>query len=88
MPSVCRAIFDGRSKAEVSGEDLRSEQLALRFLGGGGVLSPAAAMMGAEIFCAGGVTTLARFFVDATRSSSNADEPDSIDGLIFNKWFE
>ena len=76
-PSLCRAILEGRSKAEVSGEDLRSEQLALRFLGGGGVLSP-----GAVIFGAGGVTTLARFFVDATRSSSNADGPDGKVGLI------
>ena len=50
LPSVCpRAILEGRSKADVSGEDLKSE-LALRFLGGGGVLSPAA---GVAMLCLG-----------------------------------
>ena len=45
-PSLCRAILEGRSKADVSGEDLKSE-LALRFFG---VLSPAAR---GAIFCLG-----------------------------------
>ena len=49
LPSLCRATFEGRSKADVSGEDLKSE-LALRFFG---VLSPAAAAAGAAIFCLG-----------------------------------
>ena len=61
--SLWRAAFEGRSKADVSGDDLRSE-LALRFFGGGGVLRAVA----------GGVTTLARFLVGAA-SSSNADRP-------------
>ena len=52
LPSLCpRAILEGRSKADVSGEDLKSE-LALRFLGGGGVLSPAAGA-GAAMVCLG-----------------------------------
>ena len=36
--SLCRATFEGRSKADVSGEDLKSE-LALRFFG---AVAPAA----------------------------------------------
>ena len=73
VPSLCcRATFEGRSKADVSGEDLKSE-LALRFLGGGGVLR--GAILCGRGCCAGGVTTLARFLVHAARSSSKADGP-------------